>query len=317
MVNHCCCAYNCSNSTQKQKNYLKYPELKGITFHSFPVDDRKKTFVSGMNESERRKRWIAACHLSTLNVTRHTRICSAHFEGGLGPTKLNPTPTIFSFPSHLQTKTHRERTDPEERRQKSLCLQNRSQTAPQEKEGKAKKGKENEKPKAKRSRPEESAFSSEMSKSAECETEPATAADNTPPNKLGRTNDPPKNHPPTNDPPLKDLPPENPPSFVDKCTQTDLTCEDIKYMEEAKTKLEEKQELKREIFMDDVLKSNKSVHFYTGLSSHACLIMLFSFLKPLAHAMKYWDNRKRGRGKHIRYNVMLTFLIVQTFLFGI
>ena len=54
---------------------------------------------------------------------------------------------------------------------------------------------------------------------------------------------------------------------------------------------EEKQELKREIFMDDVLKSNKSVHFHTGLPSHACL-MLFSFLKPLAHAMKYWDNRK-------------------------
>lgn len=86
---------------------------------------------------------------------------------------------------------------------------------------------------------------------------------------------------------LKDLQPENPPSFVDKCTQTDLTCEDIKYMEE------EKQELKREIFMDDVLKSNKSVHFYTGLPSHACL-MLFSFLEPLAHAVKYWDNRKKG-----------------------
>ena len=78
------------------------------------------------------------------------------------------------------------------------------------------KGKENEKPKAKRSRTEESAFSSEMNKSAECETEPATAADDTPPNKLRRTNDPPQNHPPTNDPPLKDLPPENPPSFVDK-----------------------------------------------------------------------------------------------------
>jgi len=40
-------------------------------------------------------------------------------------------------------------------------------------------------------------------------------------------------------------------------------------MEEAKTKLEDKQELKREIFMDDVLKSNKSVHFYAGLPSHA------------------------------------------------
>jgi len=206
-------------TVHKKKNYLKYPELKGITFHTFPVDNRKKTFVSRMNESERRKRWIAACRLSSLNVTRHTRICSAHFEGVLGPTKLNPTPTIFSFPSHLQTKTHQEQTDPEERRRKSLCLQNRSETAPQEKEEKAKKGKENEKPKTKRSQPEESAFSSEMSKSAECETQPATAADDTQPNKLGGTKDPPQNHPP-----LRDLPPENPPSFVDKCT---LTCEVI------------------------------------------------------------------------------------------
>jgi len=39
-------------------------------------------------------------------------------------------------------------------------------------------------------------------------------------------------------------------------------------MEVAKTKLEDKQELKREIFMVD---------------------------KPLAHAMKYWDNRKKGQ----------------------
>ena len=90
------------NNTEKQKNHLKYPELKGLTFHTFPMDDRRKTYTPGMNENERRKRWIAACRLSSLNVTRHTRICSAHFEGGLGPTKLNPVPTIFSFPTHLQ-----------------------------------------------------------------------------------------------------------------------------------------------------------------------------------------------------------------------
>ena len=35
----------------KQKNSEKYPELKGITFHTFSVDDRTKTSVSGMNES--------------------------------------------------------------------------------------------------------------------------------------------------------------------------------------------------------------------------------------------------------------------------
>lgn len=87
----------------------------------------------------------------------------------------------------------------------------------------------------------------------------------------------------------------DPRSLVDKCIQTDLTCEDIGCMEAAKAKLENKPELKREMFIDDVLKSNKSVCFYTGLPSYACLMMLFSFLKPLANTMKYWDNKKKGQ----------------------
>ena len=60
-----------------------------------------------MSEQERRRRWIAACRLESLNVTRHTRI-SKHFEGGLGPTKVNPVPTIFDFPKHLQRKEVKE-----------------------------------------------------------------------------------------------------------------------------------------------------------------------------------------------------------------
>ena len=48
-----------------------------------------------------------------MSVTRHTRICSAHFKGGLGPTKSNPVPTIFDFPKHLQPKTHKSHTNPE------------------------------------------------------------------------------------------------------------------------------------------------------------------------------------------------------------
>ena len=42
-----------------------------------------------MNEPERRCRWIVACRLESLSVTRHTRICSKNFEGGLRPTKVN------------------------------------------------------------------------------------------------------------------------------------------------------------------------------------------------------------------------------------
>ena len=36
---------------------------------------------------------------------RYTFICSKHFEGGLGPTKANPVPTIFDFPENLQRQT--------------------------------------------------------------------------------------------------------------------------------------------------------------------------------------------------------------------
>ena len=72
-----------------------------------------------MSEQERRRRWIAACRLESLNVTRHTRICSKHFEGGLGPTKANPVPTIFDFPKHLQRKEVKPRQDPEGRRLKN------------------------------------------------------------------------------------------------------------------------------------------------------------------------------------------------------
>ena len=49
-----------------------------------------------MRERERRMRWIAACRLDSLNVTRHTRICSVNSEGGINPTKLNPVPSIFA-----------------------------------------------------------------------------------------------------------------------------------------------------------------------------------------------------------------------------
>ena len=268
MVKHNCCAYGCSNSTEKQKNHLKYPELKGITFHTFPLDDRKKTYAPGMNENERRKRWIAACRLSSLNVTRHTRICSAHFEGSLGPTKLNPVPTIFSFPTHLQPKTQRKRTDPEERRRgASNCLQNKTKTAPRSKVGKTDKNKENQEPVGLSSQLQETVCSSEMDFITS--EERAMKSEQTP----------------------------DPRSLVDKCIQTDLTCEDMDCMEAAKAKLKNKPELKREMFIDDVLNSNKSVCFYTGLPSYACLMMLFSFLKPFANAMKYWDNKKKGQSE--------------------
>ena len=86
-----------------------------------------------MGKQERRQSWNAACRLESLNVTRHTRIRSKLFEGGLGPTKANPVPTIFDFPKHIQRKQVKQRQDPEARRLKNTSSTNRIQKKTQRK----------------------------------------------------------------------------------------------------------------------------------------------------------------------------------------
>ena len=106
LVKHCCCALNCTTSTQKTKNVEKYPELANVRYFPIPQDNANNYYAAGMSErewpAEWHMRWIAACRLDSLNVTRHTRICSVYFERGLGPTKLNRAPSIFAFPQHLR-----------------------------------------------------------------------------------------------------------------------------------------------------------------------------------------------------------------------
>ena len=61
-----------------QSNTPKFQVLLFIVFHQMT---KRKQYAPGKSEQERRRRWIAACRLESLNVTRHTRICSKHFEG--------------------------------------------------------------------------------------------------------------------------------------------------------------------------------------------------------------------------------------------
>ena len=70
-----------------------------------------------------------ACRLESLSVTRHTRICFKHFEGGLGATNANPVPTIFDFPENLQRKEVKPRQDPEGRRLKNASTTSKIQKA--------------------------------------------------------------------------------------------------------------------------------------------------------------------------------------------
>ena len=116
---------------QRGNKKIKYPEVASVTFQCFPSNDENKQYARapGMSEQESSRRWIAACRLESLNVTRHTRICCKHFEGDLGPTKANPLPTIFDFPKHLQRKEVKQRQDPEARRLKNTSTKNRIQKA--------------------------------------------------------------------------------------------------------------------------------------------------------------------------------------------
>ena len=90
----------------------------------------------------------------------------------------------------------------------------------------------------------------------------------------------------------------------DKATQTDLSFEDLQKFSsdidalkvenaKLKAKLANKKQLKRELFMGDVLKDDESVKFYTGIPNLACLMMLFNLLKPFAEKLKYWDKSKQ------------------------
>lgn len=44
--------------------------------------------------------------------------------------------------------------------------------------------------------------------------------------------------------------------------------------------------------MDDVLKDNESVKFFTGIPSLACFMMIFNLLKPFVEKLEYWDKSK-------------------------
>ena len=118
LLKHCRCALNCITSTQKKKNVEKHPELTNVRCFPNPQDNANKYYTAGMSERERRMRRIASCRLDSLNVTRLTRICSIHFEGGLGPPKLNPVPSLFFIPTTSSAKPPKCHNDPEEGRRK-------------------------------------------------------------------------------------------------------------------------------------------------------------------------------------------------------
>ena len=67
---------------------------------------------------------------------------------------------------------------------------------------------------------------------------------------------------------------------------------------EMRQKLQDKPSTKRELFMEDVSKSDESVRFCTDVPSLSCLQMRSELLRPEAEKLKYWD---RDKGKTMAY----------------
>ena len=65
-----------------------------------------------------------------------------------------------------------------------------------------------------------------------------------------------------------------------------------------RNELNDKPALKQKLSMDDILKNDESVKFYTGFPTLACLMAIFNLLKPAAEKLKYWDSNK---GKKVNF----------------
>ena len=90
--------------------------------------------------------------------------------------------------------------------------------------------------------------------------------------------------------------------------QTELTMEDLATMEQGmhhssastpacsqEVKVGANTQRRRGQVAQDVLKSNESVKFYTGIPSLSCFMLLVNTLFPYAGKMKYWDKKKNQK----------------------
>ena len=79
------CAYGeCKNDSRYPERWVRNAKGDSITFFHFPGQAR---------QSERRQKWIQACHRGDSFVCmKDSYICSTHFVGGSGPTKEDPDP---------------------------------------------------------------------------------------------------------------------------------------------------------------------------------------------------------------------------------
>ncbi|XP_076081091.1 uncharacterized protein LOC143052004 [Mytilus galloprovincialis] len=83
--------------------------------------------------------------------------------------------------------------------------------------------------------------------------------------------------------------------LVDSSTQTEVTANDIRLLEQEnyrlKHTLEDKESLSREILVKHVTKDDKDVKFYTGVQNFAILMGIFQLLMTKCSKLKYWSGK--------------------------
>ena len=89
------------------------------------------------------------------------------------------------------------------------------------------------------------------------------------------------------------------PQYISAETQTDLTGTDIEELENEnkslQKRLQDKKGLMLEGFMENILKSDKSVKKYTGVPSKKVLNGLFEILDKHESSLKYWSGKKSAK----------------------
>ena len=95
---------------------------------------------------------------------------------------------------------------------------------------------------------------------------------------------------------ISDLKDTKPKKVNSVSCQTGITMCRIEELEEQlktlKATLADKSRLKKEFFLEDVMKNDDSVKFYTGIPTLGCLNMLVDLITTEADKLKYWDNSK-------------------------
>lgn len=89
------------------------------------------------------------------------------------------------------------------------------------------------------------------------------------------------------------------PEFVDEGTQTDISLEDMQKAEHTlknmQEKMEKRDDLLRDSFVQKVTESDESVRQYTGVPSKEVLNGLFGILDKASPTLKYWSGQGSSR----------------------